>query len=97
MIQIPDIFLTRLIGTIYWLEGLNKRQNRPFARWRHFTTTTRIVFVFPFMFKLLTNLMYKCINNLTPAYLCDLFAPRKPIELLFSQRKGKINPGVVNR
>ena len=25
--------------------------NRPFARWRHFTTTTRILFVFPFMFK----------------------------------------------
>ena len=25
--------------------------NRPFARWRHFTTTTRIIFVFPFIFK----------------------------------------------
>ena len=25
--------------------------NRPFARWRHFTTTTRILFVFPFTFK----------------------------------------------
>ena len=25
--------------------------NRPFARWRHFTTTTRILFVFPFVFK----------------------------------------------
>ena len=25
--------------------------NRPFARWRHFTTTTRILFVFPFIFK----------------------------------------------
>ena len=24
------------------------------------------------------NLMYKCINNLTPAYLCNLFAPRTP-------------------
>ena len=23
-----------------------------------------------------TNLMYKCINNLAPAYLCNLFAPR---------------------
>ena len=22
------------------------------------------------------NLMYKCINNLAPAYLCNLFAPR---------------------
>ena len=25
--------------------------NRTFARWRHFTTTTRILFVFPFVFK----------------------------------------------
>ena len=25
--------------------------NRPFARWRHFTTTTRILFVFRFIFK----------------------------------------------
>ena len=25
--------------------------NRPFARWRHFTTTSRILFVFPFIFK----------------------------------------------
>ena len=24
------------------------------------------------------NLMYKCINNLVPAYLCNLFAPRSP-------------------
>ena len=32
--------------------------NRPFARWRHFTTTTRIIFVFPFIFRLdnLSNL-----------------------------------------
>ena len=22
--------------------------------------------------------MYKCINNLAPAYLCNLFAPRTP-------------------
>ena len=26
-------------------------QNRPFARWRHFTTTTRIHYVFPFVLK----------------------------------------------
>ena len=25
--------------------------NRPFARWRHFTTTTRILFAFSFIFK----------------------------------------------
>ena len=25
--------------------------NRPFARWHHFTTTTKILFVFPFIFK----------------------------------------------
>ena len=24
------------------------------------------------------NLMYKCINNLAPAYFCNLFAPRTP-------------------
>ena len=24
------------------------------------------------------NLMYKCINNLAPAYLCNLFSPRTP-------------------
>ena len=29
----------------------NQMVNRPFARWRHFTTTTRILFVFPFTFK----------------------------------------------
>ena len=28
--------------------------NRPFARWRHFTTTTRILFVFRFIFKFCT-------------------------------------------
>ena len=26
-------------------------ENRPFARWRHFTTTTRILFAFSFIFK----------------------------------------------
>ena len=25
-----------------------------------------------------TNLMYKCINNLAPAYLCNLFFPSTP-------------------
>ena len=25
--------------------------NRPFARWRHFTTTTRVLFAFSFIFK----------------------------------------------
>ena len=25
MTRVPDIFLTRLVGTIYWLEGLKKR------------------------------------------------------------------------
>ena len=25
--------------------------NRPFSRWRHFTPTTRILFVFSFIFK----------------------------------------------
>ena len=30
--------------------------------------------------------MYKCIDNLAPAYLCNFFAPRKPNEQ-FSQRE----------
>ena len=34
------------------------------------------------------NLMYKCINNLAPAYLCNVFCP-KNTELLFSQREEK--------
>ena len=51
MMQVPDIFLTWLVGTIYRLEGLNKRLNKPFGWWRYFTTTTRILFVFPFIFK----------------------------------------------
>ena len=29
----------------------NFTRNRPFARWCHLTTTTRILFVFPFIFK----------------------------------------------
>ena len=36
------------------------------------------------------NLMYKCINNLTPAYFCNLFAPRTP-NYYFSQREENIN------
>ena len=36
------------------------------------------------------NLMYNCINNLAPAYLCNLFVPCKNTELLFSQSKEKI-------
>ena len=36
------------------------------------------------------KLMYKCINNLAPAYLCNLFAS-KNTELLFSQSEEKIN------
>ena len=35
------------------------------------------------------NLMYKCLNNLAPAYLCNLFAQNT--ELPFSQREEKIN------
>ena len=35
--------------------------------------------------------MYICINYLAPAYLCNLFAPGKNTELLFSQRQEKIN------
>ena len=28
-----------------------EEMNAPFVRWRHFTTTTRILYVFPFIFK----------------------------------------------
>ena len=50
MTRTPDVFLTRLLGTVYRLEGLNKK----------------------------ANLMYKCINNLAPAYICNLFTTRTP-------------------
>ena len=30
---------------------MEQTNNRPFARWRHFFTTTRILFVFLFIFK----------------------------------------------
>ena len=35
------------------------------------------------------NLMYKCINNLTPAYLCYLFAPRT-LNYYFRNAKKKL-------
>ena len=35
------------------------------------------------------NLMYKCINNLAPAYLCNLFAPRTP-NYYFRKAKKKL-------
>ena len=59
MILVPDFFVTRLLGTIYWLPLRDKK-------------------------RLIWN---KCINNLAPAYLCYLFAPRT----LFSQREEKNN------
>ena len=36
-----------------------------------------------------TNLMYKCINNLAPAYLCNLFAPRT-LNYYFCNAKKKL-------
>ena len=36
-----------------------------------------------------TNLMYKCINNLAPAYLCNLFAPRT-LNYYFCNTKRKL-------
>ena len=36
------------------------------------------------------NLMYKCINNLAPVYLCNLFAPRTP-KYYFRNAKKTIN------
>ena len=56
MIRVPDFFLTRLVGTRYWLDRRARQK---------------------------ANLMYKCINNLAPAYLCNLS--------LFSQGQEKIN------
>ena len=42
------------------------------------------------------NLMYKCINNLAPAYLCNLFVPRTP-NYYFRNEKKKINaPKTMN-
>ena len=35
--------------------------------------------------------MYKCINNLAPAYLCNLFAPRTPNYYFRNNGKEKIN------
>ena len=37
------------------------------------------------------NLMYKCINNLAPAYLCNLFAPKTPNYYFRNAREEKIN------
>ena len=31
--------------------GMDRLPNRPFAQWRHFPTMSRILFVFPFIFK----------------------------------------------
>ena len=41
----------RIIYKFFLLFRVKCGLNRPFARWRH-TTTTRILFVFPFIFKL---------------------------------------------
>ena len=38
------------------------------------------------------NLMYKCINNLAPAYLCNLFAPRTPNYYFRNAKKKLILP-----
>ena len=38
------------------------------------------------------NLMYKCINNLVPAYLCNLFAPRTPNYYFRNAKKKLILP-----
>ena len=35
----------------HWLQSCTGAMNRSFARWCHFTTTTRILFVFCFVFK----------------------------------------------
>ena len=38
------------------------------------------------------NLMYKCVNNLVPAYLCNLFAPRTPNYYFRNAKKKLILP-----
>ena len=38
------------------------------------------------------NLMYKCINNLAPAYLCNLFAPRTPNYCFRNAKKKLVLP-----
>ena len=36
--------------------------------------------------------MYKCINNLAPAYLCNLFAPRTPNHVFRNAKKKLMLP-----
>ena len=43
------------------------------------------------MAKQKANLMYNYINNLAPAYLCNLFAPRTP-NYYFRNAKKKLMP-----
>ena len=42
------------------------------------------------------NLMYKCINNLAPAYLCNLFLPRIPSYDFRNAKKKVITPKTKN-
>ena len=42
------------------------------------------------------NLMYKCINNLAPAYLCNLFAPRTPNYYFRNAKKKLMFPKPLN-
>ena len=44
--------------------------NRPFARWRHYTTTTRIIFVFPFIFPFIFKFDNLSEVSITKALIC---------------------------
>ena len=58
--QGDPIFLLQFLNIFYMadtrakfeknLDSTSFQGKRPFARWSHFTTTTRILFVFPFIF-----------------------------------------------
>ena len=60
--------------------------NRPFACWRHFTTTTTMLFVFPFIFKF---------GNPSQLYICNHKSPNlnkkaNPLRILSSSHSCKM-------
>ena len=68
--------------------GFVQFTNRPFAPWRHFTTTTRILSVFPFNFKF-GNPRIKGLNNKAR----NLHKKVKPWRILFKQPVNLRKPG----
>ena len=71
----------------FWLSPSAKRRQNPRSG---FPAVYRLEGLSVRRAKQKANLMYKCINNLAPAYLCNLFAPRTP-NYYFRNAKKKIN------